>query len=266
MRFLVVDDEPLVLKDIVETLEGVVTGAEISYFTEPKSALSFAKAHSIDIAFLDIELGPTNGLLLAKQLKDLQPEVHIIFATCHEQYAVEAFSIHATGYILKPVMPDDIKREMTFIYRSAPTEKTMRVQTFGGFSVYVDNQMLKFGRSKAKELLAVLIDRRGADVTTREACAVLWEDSPYNIAQKNYFYQILRDLRHTLRNAGVENILIRSRNSLAIDSACLDCDSYRFMAGDPQAINSYRHDYMSCYSWAEFTLGLMDQRLDRYND
>lgn len=264
MRFLVVDDEPLVLNDIVETLKTVVAEAEIYYFTKSESALSFAKAHSIDIAFLDIELGQTSGLILAKQLKDLQPDTYIIFATCHEQYAVEAFTIHATGYLLKPVMPEDVRREITFIYRNVTTEKLMRVQTFGGFSVYVDNQLLKFGRSKAKELLAVLIDRRGGDVTTREACAVLWEDAPYNIAQKNYFHQVLRDLRYTLRNAGVEKILIRSRNSLAIDTDCLDCDSYRFLEGDLQAINSYRHDYMSCYSWAEFTVGFMDQRLDKF--
>lgn len=38
------------------------------------------------------------------------------------------------------------------------------------------------------------------------------------------------------------------------------------MEGDPQAINSYRHDYMSCYSWAEFTLGMMERKLNKYLD
>ena len=41
----------------------------------------------------------------------------------------------------------------------------------------------------------------------------------------------------------------------------LDCDSYRFLEGDPRAVNSYRHNYLSSYSWAEFTLAAMDERL-----
>ena len=44
---------------------------------------------------------------------------------------------------------------------------------------------LAFGRAKAKELFACLIDRRGAGLTTREACSLLWEDGVYNIARKN---------------------------------------------------------------------------------
>lgn len=266
MRFLIVDDEPLVLKDIVHTLKEVITEAEICSFTKCEPALLFAQKHFIDIAFLDIELGQTSGLYLSKQLKDLNPNIYIIFVTGYAKYAVDAFALHATGYLLKPVIAENIRRELTFIYQSVPVQKLMRVQTFGGFNVYVNNQMLKFGRSKAKELLAVLVDHRGGDVTTREACAVLWEDAPYNTAQKNYFHQVLRDLRNTLQNASVEQILIRSRNSLAIDTSCLDCDSYRFLEGDPQAINSYRHDYMSCYSWAEFTLGMMEQKLNKYLD
>lgn len=259
MRLLVVDDEPMVLQDITEMLKLAVPGAEIASFTRPALALQHVQNKPVDVAFLDIELGGTDGLLLSMQLKDICPTLHIIFVTSHSQYAVDAFALHATGYLLKPVVAEDIRREMTFVYSRIPSPKTVRVQTFGGFCVFVNNQMLKFGRSKAKELLALLIDRRGGDVTTREACAVLWEDAPYNNAQKNYFHQVLRDLRRTLHEAGVERILIHSRNSLAIDPEQLDCDLYRFMKGEPQAVNCYRRDYMPSYSWAELTLGQLER-------
>ena len=74
---------------------------------------------------------------------------------------------------------------------------------FGGFEVYVDGTALSFGRAKAKELLAYFVDRRGAGVTTREACAVLWEDAPYDTARKNYFQTVVADLRASLREAGL---------------------------------------------------------------
>ena len=64
---------------------------------------------------------------------------------------------------------------------------------------------------------------------------------------------IEREIRQ-LQAAGIEEILLRSWNSLAILPERLDCDSYHFLDGDPQAVNSYRHDYLCCYEWAEFRL------------
>ena len=263
MRFLVVDDEPYVLMDIEEALREASPDALLSSFTSPSQALTYAGTEKIDVAFLDIELGSMNGLVLAKELKDILPEIHIIFVTSHEQYAVGAFQLHATGYLMKPATVEDIKRELTFIYGDFVQNRKVRVQTFGGFGVYVDGKMLECKRSKAMELLAYLVDRRGVAITTREACAVLWEDRPYDTAQKNYFQSLLLDLRTTLREHGVENILVRRRNSLAINPERLDCDSYRFLNGDPWAINRYRHDYLPSYSWAEFRVAQMDYLLDK---
>ena len=63
------------------------------------------------------------------------------------------------------------------------------------------------------------------------------------------------DLRAALTAAGAEAVLVRSRNSLAIDPALVDSDSYRFLEGDPVAVNSYRGDYLPAYSWAEYSTG-----------
>lgn len=260
-RFLAVDDEPLALRDLKQALCSVMPESECVDFRTPQEVIEYVKTTVIDVAFLDIEMGNANGIVLAKRIKDIQPKVHIIFVTSHPQYAVEAFSVRATGYILKPVETEDIKRELTFIYGDTcvNSEKVIHVQTFGGFDVFVGEQRLTFKRAKAKELLAYLVDRRGNSITTREACAVLWEDSLYSSSQKNYLQNIVVELRATLREAGIEDIFIKSRNSLAIAPSLFQCDSYRFMDGDPVAINNYRHDYMPSYSWAEFTLGILER-------
>ncbi len=255
MKFIVVDDEPLVLQDLEDTLKNVRPESEVFGFTSARDALTFAEKQPLDVAFLDIELGYTNGIVLAKQLKEIQPELHIIFVTSYEKYAVDAFAIHATGYLLKPAEPEALQRELTFIYGKSEPEKQVVIQTFGGFDVFVDGKAIAFKRAKAKELLAYLIDRRGCGVTTKEACAILFEDAPYDKAQKNYFQTIYAELKNTLTQAGVETVLKKSRNNLAVNTDAFDCDYYRFMQGDVAAINQYRGDYLINYSWAEFSIG-----------
>lgn len=261
MNFLVVDDEPLVLQDLGDMLQKVRPESAIHSFTSAREALSFAKEESIDVAFLDIELGYTSGIVLAKQLKELQSGIHIIFVTSHEKYAVDAFAIHATGYLLKPVEPEALKRELTFLYGEYRRTKNVFIQTFGGFDVFVDGKTILFKRSKAKELLAYLVDRKGCGVTTKEACAILFEDAPYNKAQKNYFQTIVAELKSTLKQADVQDILQKSRNNLAVNLGAFDCDYYRFIQGDVAAINQYRGDYLMSYSWAEFSIGAFESEI-----
>ena len=262
MRFLLVDDEPLALQDLAEAVKKVSPESELACFITVREALNYAKGHSIDVSFLDIEMGKINGITLAKELKELQPEMAVVFVTSHVQYALEAFQIHATGYLLKPVDENDLKKELTFIYPEEKESKKIQVKTFGGFDVFVNGKALVFKRAKAKELLALLVDKKGNSITTREGCAVLWEDKPYGSVEKSYYQTIMSELRRTLRGAGIEELLVKQRNSLSIKPEMLDCDSYRFMEGDAKAINSYRHDYMSCYSWAEFRLGELEKELN----
>ena len=262
MKFLVVDDEPLVLRDLEYTLKRTRLTCAIRGYTSACQALKCAKEEIFDVAFLDVELGYTNGIVLAKQLKELQPNIHIIFVTSYEKYAVDAFAIHATGYLLKPVDVEQLERELTFLYGENKKKKCV-ITTFGGFDVFVDGKPLLFKRAKAKELLAYLVDRKGCSVTTKEACAILWEDAPYDRAQNNYFQTIIVELKRTLKQAGIENILQKSRNHLAVNPEEFDCDYYRFMQGDIAAINQYHGDYLICYSWAEFTIGAIESRIEK---
>lgn len=260
MLFLAIDDEPYALKDLEKALSAAAPGCKTAGYLSSSEGLEYAASHKIDTAFLDIELGSSNGLTLAKNLKDIQPNINIIFVTSHEKYALDAFAMHATGYLLKPVRIEDICRELTFLYHDLPklAAKRVCIQTFGGFEVSVEGNTLAFKRAKSKELFALLVDRRGASVTTREACAVLWEDGWYDRERKNYFHTVLADLKASLKEAGIDHVLVKKHNSIAVDTSQLDCDSYKFLEGDPIAVNSYRRDYMPNYSWAEFSVSMFE--------
>lgn len=250
MRFLAVDDEPLMLEALTEAIKAAKPEAEVLSFGWAEDALEAAQKQTIDVAFLDIQLGSMTGLELAARLKKIHPDMHIIFATGYSKYAVAAFQMHATGYLLKPVKKEDVDKELTFIYPEEKTKSKIKVQTFGGFEVFVDGVPLKFERTKAKELLAYLVDRRGAAVNTGEICADLFEQGEEKNA-KVHLRKIISELKKAVKAAGIEELLLTSRNSFAIAPEKLDCDYYRFLEGDPIAVNQYHNDYMPAYSWAE---------------
>lgn len=251
MRFLAVDNEPLMLDGLVSALHSARPEAEILSFRWPEDALEAAREKPVDVAFLDIQMGGMTGLQLAVELKRLRPDIHIIFVTGYSQYAVDAFAMHATGYLLKPVEKADVERELTFIYGAPKMESRIQVKTFGGFDLFVDGVPVRFERTKAKELLAYLVDRRGASVTSGEAYAALFEDSGNTSSGKSYFRTILHELMKALQKAGAEEILRKGWNSYAIVPEAFDCDFYRFLEGDPIAVNQYQNDYLPAYGWAE---------------
>ena len=134
------------------------------------------------------------------------------------------------------------------------------VQTFGNFEVFYEDKPVVFMRAKSKELLAYLIDRRGATVTTAEACGILWEDKEYNFSLQRQFQTIVSDLIKSLKMYKFEHVVYRRRNCLSVDVSKLDCDVYKLLEGSGTAKENYNGEYMSNYSWAEMTAGFLLQK------
>ena len=84
------------------------------------------------------------------------------------------------------------------------------------------------------------------------------EDDVKNVLK--HLRNLIFDLSHALEDAGVTGLLIRGRSTLAIDTGKVDCDYYNFLKGDRSAINSYRGEYMTQYSWAEVTRSALRQQ------
>ena len=75
---------------------------------------------------------------------------------------------------------------------------------------------------------------------------------------------IIRSLRTTLEETGAEEIFELSKGQMRIKPEKIECDLYRFLQGDMKAINSYRGEYMSAYSWACFTEAYLDRVTDKH--
>ena len=255
MKIIAVDDEKLALDTLVDSIEKAVPDASITGFRKPDDALQFIRENDCEIAFLDIKMRGMTGLELAKRLKEIQGDINIIFVTGYSEYSLDAFRLYASDYLLKPATPDAVRQALGHLrtpVRPALTQK-IRFQCFGNFEAYVDGKPLVFKRAKTKELLAYLVDRMGASATMGELMAVMWEDGPDTSSRQSNLRNLIADMKNVLSDAGVDNIIIKNRNSIAIDRESVDCDYYDFLRHIAYAVNSYHGEYMMQYSWAEIT-------------
>ena len=256
MRILCVDDEAPVLKSTIDQCRQLPQKPEAVGFQTAKEALSWLETHTAEIALLDINLPDMDGLTLAATIKAQSPETSIIFLTAYAHYAADAFLLHPSGYILKPLSMDRLTEEISYALSCSPHRKSaahIAVQTFGEFQIAVNGVTVSFKRSKAKELLALLVDRQGASISRARISAILWENDSYDRAKQKYLDVIIRSLRETLKEYSIPEILEMDRGSLRIRPETMDCDLYRFLRGDAKALNAYRGEYMSAYTWASLT-------------
>ena len=254
MQVMAVDDERLMLDTLVNAIKASPDVTEVVEFTSCTKALQWASSHPVDVAFLDINMRGMGGLTLAERIIELWPQCKIVFCTGYSEYAVEAFRMHVSGYLLKPITDQSVQKEIDHIKKECGKEKLLTVRCFGNFEVFYHGKPLNFKRTKTKELLAFLIDRKGAAVTTKQICAKLWEDKTNEIKNANYLYQLFDDLRNSLKTVNAEEILSRSCGMYAIVVTKLDCDYYRYLeCGKPEFLG----EYMIQYSWAEETTGML---------
>ena len=137
----------------------------------------------------------------------------------------------------------------------------VRVKTFGSFEVFADGKPLHFYRSRAKEILAYLVDRQGSGISRPEIFSAIYEDEDYDRSHQKQFDVMIRSLRKTLEENGIADIMEMDGGLLRIVPERISCDLYRFFEGDEETIRSYRGEYMSNYTWAMMTEAYMDQSM-----
>ncbi len=254
MKYLIIDDEPAAIRDLSMVVSDVDPEAVIDTATNTDAAFELCKKDTYDILFLDINMPGKDGITLARELKDIMPMGNIIMVTAYPQYALDALQLYVSGYILKPAMEDDIREALKNL-RNPVASRTdgFYARCFGDFEAFYNGQPIRFRRTKTKELLAYLIDRRGSVVTGAQLRAVLWEDeSEDGDRLSNYFSQLTRDIKATLEEIGCEDILKIKRNAYSIAPDKISCDLYRALENDPKFFDHYTGEYMNQYSWAEF--------------
>ena len=257
MRTILVDDELWMLEQFEEECAEIPDIEIVGTFAFAEDALTYAREHPVEFALLDIELPGMNGVELARELRRLYPEVIIVFVTGHKEYLGDFIDMKADYYVLKPYGKEEVRDvlQRARLY-SARLKKRVRIQTFGKFEVFIDGIPMHFKHAKAKELLALIVDRAGSTVNSQEALDAIWEGKAYDKNTASAYRMAMSRLKEALDEAGVGDIIgTQSSQGRYLVKSKVDCDMLDFLNGEPEAMRSFNGEYMSGYSWAEPSLG-----------
>jgi two-component system LytT family response regulator len=101
MNVIIVDDEPAARRTLRECCAAEPDLEITGEYGDPREALAAIRATPPDLLFLDIQMDTMNGIGLARALDPAHLPL-IVFVTAYDQYALDAFEVSATDYLLKP--------------------------------------------------------------------------------------------------------------------------------------------------------------------
>ena len=253
MNILLVDDEAPALRELEDAVSAALPGEAVFCFQKAREAMAWAETVPVDLAFLDINMRFLDGITMARKLQGLYPECNIIFCTGYTEYALDALEIYCSGYLLKPITEERLLEALRHLRYPLPLKKhRVELRCFGNFDVFCDGKPVAFKYKKTRELLAYLTDRNGAEATTQEIMAAIFEES-----KPSYFSNIRLDLLDTLEALGVPEIISAAYGRMRVVREQVDCDYFDFLDGKT---NAFRGEYMSQYSFAEMTCSLLGDR------
>jgi DNA-binding LytR/AlgR family response regulator len=97
---IVIDDEHPAIRQMEEYISRVPFLKNLASFDNAIEPINFIKSNQVDLIFLDIEMEDFTGLQF---IKSLSARPKIILTTAYDQYAIEAFNLNVTDYLLKPI-------------------------------------------------------------------------------------------------------------------------------------------------------------------
>ena len=105
MRVLIVDDEPLARRRLVQLLAARTDVEIVGEAGSGREAVKLVELLRPDVLLLDIEMPAVDGFAVLKALPQANPPA-IVFVTAFQDHAVKAFELRATDFVVKPVRAD----------------------------------------------------------------------------------------------------------------------------------------------------------------
>ncbi|WP_088015024.1 LytR/AlgR family response regulator transcription factor [Gottfriedia acidiceleris] len=194
LKALIVDDEPLARDELAYLLKRSKVVEIAGEADSIKSTLEFFQTEEVDVVFLDIQLADESGLELAQKLQDLNHQPAIVFATAFDEYALNAFELHAIDYILKPF--DEVRIHKT-IEKLAKLRKPIKTE------VKKSLPLLK------QDKLAISVDERILLITFEEIIYIFTQEGKTSVVTDKMTYRLnepLINLERKLQNTSFTRV------------------------------------------------------------
>lgn len=246
MKVVIVDDE---IASLATFLPYIVDNDRITcklFQGEPLRALEYVKTEKVAVAFLDVRMPTIGGVELAEKMIAASAGINIVIVTAYEQDEEEIkrrLGDNLVEIIYKPYDADKISE--IFRRLSESVAPKLNIRTFNSFDLFADDRAVDFSSSKAKELLALLVDANGSFVDMDTVIGNLWADKNAELGKRLYRDAVCR-LRMTLQKIGADGLVRFERARAAVNTADADCDLWSFLNGSGDITGSY----MPQYGWA----------------
>ena len=273
IKAMVVDDEVLSAEHLCRRLERL--GVEDTYYSgDPVDALDRISLLEPDVLFLDIEMPEISGLELAERVLGMGYSGEIVFITAYNQYAIEAFSVNALDYLLKPVLTARLQQTVERVKKRRQQEaaaergdaRKIKVYMFGSLSLYIGDkeEPVRWTTAKCAELFAfMLLQPRGREVSKGKLIGALWPDKNKEKADINMRSTICR-LNKTLREHGAALSMLSTGNGYKLDCGdtviAADAFSLERLAVSGTEIGPQNEAYFS-----SIVAGYSDMLLEEFN-
>ncbi|MDO1502532.1 response regulator transcription factor [Winogradskyella maritima] len=152
INLLLAEDESAlgqIIKESLETRDFKVTLCE-----DGNKALEAYQAHRPEILVLDVMMPKKDGFTLAKEIREIDDDIPIIFLTAKSQTqdVVEGFSIGGNDYLKKPFSMEELIVRIHNLISRTETQKTSEVLTIGDFTFNFPKQQLTYKNEEGEQL------------------------------------------------------------------------------------------------------------------
>jgi two-component SAPR family response regulator len=255
MKIIALDDKPLQRRALASAIREAAPDAEVITCASAEEVLAIDNLDDYDVAFIDIDMPGMSGVDLARKLRAAHPELNVVFATAFGEYMPDAFELHSSGYLMKPITAAKVRAELEDLRRppEPAVDGDLVVKCFGDFEVFASGVPVAFKRRQTKELFAYLVDRRGAMCSMADVAAIFWGDKSGTKSHRSYLRTLVADMRATLEELGLSDVIVKRHGEIGVRTDSFECDYYSYLNGNLEAIAAWQGEYMRQYSWAEST-------------
>ena len=268
LRIVAIDNDPISLKqigDLITQMDGVKYQRG---FLDVLDGIAYIKEQRVDLVFIAISMYSDQGIIVARQLEEMNPPPAIAFVTWRRDYSYDAWRTNAVDYILKPVKIEDLVRTVgraryyklfkEIEERKNVSKKQIVMKCFPSFDVFVDGEIVEFN-AKVKELLAFLVYQQGNWCTIDQIVfSVLEKQTEKSGIQ--YYRTLMHRLKNVLERYGIQFILETGYGRARIKSLHFTCEYYEYLKGKRDL---FQGTFMGTYLWAEDANAFMTRESNR---
>lgn len=150
MRFAICDDNSSDLKTMWEVFRRVAPEHALDAFSDGRQLLdAVSGGANYDLLFLDILMPQITGMELAREISRLAPDIPVVFLTDSASYAVEAFSVRALHYILKPMTEEALKECLNRLEERQSTRRRVHIVSSSGIQQILFADEIQYAQSNA---------------------------------------------------------------------------------------------------------------------